>query len=63
MGLDDHRARGQATHTRAALNPCDNAKAESFVKTPKVEVVYFVTYETFADVAADHNRQFLAHLT
>ena len=58
MGLDDLRARGQEMHTRAAHNPYDNAKAECFVKTPKVEVVYFVTYETCEDVAADHTRTF-----
>jgi putative transposase len=32
-------------------NPYDNAKAESFVKTLKVEAVYPMAYETFADVA------------
>lgn len=34
-------------------NPYDNAKAESFMKTLKVEVVYPMSYETFDDVAAD----------
>jgi putative transposase len=34
-------------------NPYDNAKAESFVKTLKVEAVYPMGYETFADVADD----------
>jgi putative transposase len=29
----------------------DNAKAESFMKTLKVEAVYPMAYETFADVA------------
>ncbi len=33
-------------------NPYDNAKAESFMKTLKVEDVYLAGYETFADVAA-----------
>jgi putative transposase len=33
-------------------NPYDNAKAESFMKTLKVEEVYLMEYETFADVAA-----------
>ena len=28
-------------------NPYDNAKAESFMKTLKVEVVYLMEYETF----------------
>ncbi len=32
-------------------NPYDNAKAESFMKTLKVEVVYPMAYETFEDVA------------
>jgi putative transposase len=32
-------------------NPYDNAKAESFIKTLKVEAVYPMAYETFADVA------------
>jgi putative transposase len=30
-----------------------NAKAESFMKTLKVEAVYPMAYETFADVAKD----------
>ena len=34
-------------------NPYDNAKAESFMKTLKVEAVYLMMYETFADVTAD----------
>ena len=34
-------------------NPYDNAKAESFMKTLKVEAVYLMAYETFADVAVD----------
>ena len=34
-------------------NPYDNAKAESFMKTLKVEAVYRMAYETFDDVAAD----------
>jgi putative transposase len=34
-------------------NPYDNAKAESFMKTLKVEAVYLVSYETFEDVTAD----------
>jgi putative transposase len=28
-------------------NPCDNAKAESFMKTLKVEAIYLMDYETF----------------
>ncbi len=34
-------------------NPYDNAKAESFMKTLKVETVYLAAYETFEDVTAD----------
>jgi len=34
-------------------NPYDNAQAESFMKTIKVEAVYPMEYETFEDVAAD----------
>lgn len=34
-------------------NPYDNAKAESFIKTLKVEAVYPMAYETFEDVALD----------
>jgi putative transposase len=32
-------------------NPYDNAKAESFMKTLKVEAVYPMAFETFADIA------------
>jgi putative transposase len=34
-------------------NPYDNAKAESFIKTLKVEAVYMTEYESYADVLAD----------
>lgn len=34
-------------------NPYDNAKAESFMKTLKVEAVYIGDFETFENVAAD----------
>jgi putative transposase len=34
-------------------NPYDNAKAESFMKTMKVEAVYPMAYESFDDIAAD----------
>ena len=34
-------------------NPYDNAKAESFMKTLKVEAVYPMAYETFDDVTRD----------
>jgi putative transposase len=33
-------------------NPYDNAKAESFMKTLKVEAVYLMDYQTFEDVTA-----------
>jgi transposase InsO family protein len=33
-------------------NPYDNAKAESFMKTLKVEEVYLMEYETFEEVTA-----------
>ncbi len=34
-------------------NPYDNAKAESFMKTLKVEAVYRMEYQTFGEVADD----------
>ena len=34
-------------------NPYDNAKAESFMKTLKVEAVYLMNYETMEDVTSD----------
>ena len=34
-------------------NPYDNAKAESFMKTLKVEEVYLADYDTYEEVAAD----------
>ncbi len=37
-------------------NPYDNAKAESFMKTLKVEAVYLMDYQTFEDVTADPPR-------
>ena len=42
-------------------NPYDNAKAESFMKTLKVEAVYEAEYETFEDVAEDLPR-FIDHV-
>ena len=33
-------------------NPYDNGKAESFMKTLKVEAVYDADYQTFEDAAA-----------
>ena len=32
-------------------NPCDNPRAESFMKTLKGEDIYLMEYETFDDVA------------
>jgi transposase InsO family protein len=37
-------------------NPYDNAKAESFMKTLKVEAVYPMAYDSFADVAENLSR-------
>jgi putative transposase len=34
-------------------NPYDNAQAESFMKTLKVEAIYLAEYDTYDDVAAD----------
>jgi putative transposase len=34
-------------------NPYDNAKAERFIKTLKVEAAYSMDYETFEDVTTD----------
>jgi putative transposase len=34
-------------------NPYDNARAESFMKTLKVEAVYLMDYETMEDVTTD----------
>jgi putative transposase len=34
-------------------NPYDNAKAESFMKTLKIEAVYLMAYETLEDVTSD----------
>jgi putative transposase len=48
--LADHRLVGSMGRRG---NPYDNAKAESFMKTLKVEAVYLMDYETFEDVAAD----------
>jgi putative transposase len=47
--LGNHRLRGSMARRG---NPYDNAKAESFMKTLKVEEVYLMDYETFDDVAS-----------
>jgi putative transposase len=53
---EDYRAELAAHGFRGSMgrrgNPYDNAKAESFMKTLKVEEVYLMAYETFEDVAA-----------
>ena len=48
--LADHKLTGSMSRRG---NPYDNAKAESFMKTLKVEAVYLAAYETFEDVTAD----------
>lgn len=50
MLLDTHGLVGSMSRRG---NPYDNAKAESFMKTLKVEAVYLAAYETFEDVTAD----------
>ena len=53
---EDYRAELAAHGLKGSMgrrgNPYDNAKAESFMKTLKVEEVYLMAYETFEDVAA-----------
>ena len=46
-------AHGLAVSMSRRGNPYDNAKAESFKKTLKVEAVYLAAYETFEDVAGN----------
>ena len=48
--LADHGIRGSMGRRG---NPYDNAKAESFMKTLKVEAVYRMDYASFDDVASD----------
>ena len=50
IALREHGLRGSMGRRG---NPYDNAKAESFMKTLKVEAVYLMAYETFEDVTAD----------
>ena len=53
---EDYRAELEKHGLKGSMgrrgNPYDNAKAESFMKTLKVEEVYLMEYETFEDVAA-----------
>jgi putative transposase len=42
-------------------NPYDNAKAESFIKTMKVEAVYPMAFEAFEDVA-EHLSRFIEEI-
>jgi hypothetical protein len=53
---EDYRAELEQHGIRGSMgrrgNPYDNAKAESFMKTLKVEEVHLMAYETFDDVAA-----------
>ena len=42
-------------------NPYDNAKAESFMKTLKVEAVYPMAFESFEDVA-EHLPRFIEEI-
>jgi putative transposase len=48
--LDRH---GLIGSTSRRGNPYDNPKVESFLKTLKVEAVYFAEYDTYEDVAED----------
>ena len=48
--LNEH---GQVGSMSRRGNPYDNAKAESSIKTLKVEAVYLADYETFEDVSID----------
>jgi putative transposase len=54
---DDYRALLQKHGLKGSMgrrgNPYDNAKAESFMKTLKVEAVYLMAYENFEEVVAD----------
>jgi putative transposase len=53
---EDYRAELEKHGLKGSMgrrgNPYDNAKAESFMKTLKVEEVYLMAYDTFEDVAA-----------
>ena len=53
---EDYRAELEKHGLKGSMarrgNPYDNAKAESFMKTLKVEEVYLMEYDTFEDVVA-----------
>jgi putative transposase len=57
VASDDYRAALQKHGLTGSMgrrgNPHDNAKAESFMKTLKVEAVYLMAYESFEDVTAE----------
>ena len=55
---DELAARGIKGSMGRRGNPYDNAKAESFMKTLKVEAVYPMAFETFDDVA-EHLPRFI----
>ncbi len=55
---DELAARGLKGSMGRRGNPYDNAKAESFMKTLKVEAVYPMAFETFEDVA-EHLPRFI----
>jgi putative transposase len=51
--LDTHGLAGSISRRGS---PYDNANAESFTKTLRIEAVYLAAYETFEDVTADFPR-------
>ncbi len=57
---DELAAKGLKGSMGRRGNPYDNAKAESFMKTLKVEAVHPMAFETFEDVA-EHLPRFIEH--
>jgi putative transposase len=51
--VDQLQAIGAQISVSTVSNPYDNAKAESFFRTLKLEVVYLKEYESFADAEAN----------